>query len=267
MCAQLNISIVIYGETPPTFNTLLHTLQTTPDVNKLYVIDNSPVPRTMPQGIIYIHNRKNIGYGKAHNIAMHKTISEGVKYHLVLNPDIEIEQGALEQLLAKMNQDETIGLLMPQILNPEGEVQHLCKLLPHPLDLLIRRFAPHRWHGRRKEHYEMTWTGYDKEMQVPYLSGCFMMLRTDALRTTGLFDPRYFLYPEDIDLSRRIARNYKNIYYPQVKITHQHKRESYKSLKMTIIHAYEMTKYFCKWGWIIDPERDRMNTLAEQQKL
>ena len=100
---------------------------------------------------------------------------------------------------------------------------------------------------------------YDAIMDVPYLSGCCMFLRTEALKKVGLFDERFFLYPEDIDLTRRIHKHYRTVFYPYVSVIHQHERSSYKSLKMMRIHVQNMIKYFNKWGWIWDKERKTIN--------
>jgi GT2 family glycosyltransferase len=119
----------------------------------------------------------------------------------------------------------------------------------------------------RNARYEMHASGYDKQMNVPYLSGCFMLLRTQAAAEVGLFDERYFMYPEDMDLTRRIHRRYQTIYYPEVSIVHEHSKASYKSLKMFGIHAINMCRYFNKWGWFVDAERERFNRAAIQDYL
>ena len=109
------------------------------------------------------------------------------------------------------------------------------------------------------ERFEMRASGYDHVMDVPYLSGCFMFLRTDTLKRVGLFDERYFLYPEDIDLTRRIHAVCRTVYYPDVQVVHHHARGSYRNPKMLAVHLWNMAKYFNKWGWLHDPERKRVN--------
>ena len=91
-------------------------------------------------------------------------------------------------------------------------------------------------------------TGYNQIMDVPYLSGSFMLLRTSALKEVGLFDERFFMYPEDIDLTRRIGAKYRTIFYPEVSVIHHHEKASYKSVKLLIIHVWNIMKYFWKWG-------------------
>ena len=96
-------------------------------------------------------------------------------------------------------------------------------------------------------------------MEVPYLSGCFMFLRTASVKEVGFFDERFFMYPEDIDLTRRINEKYKTIYFPEVSIVHNHGKESYKRGDMLLVHTTNMIKYFNKWGWFYDLKRVKTN--------
>ena len=132
-------------------------------------------------------------------------------------------------------------------------IQYLAKQLPTPFDLFARRFLPKSWTKKRTAYFEnhafYQQPDYKtKLLDVPYLSGCFMFLRTDALRKVGLFDPRYFMYPEDIDLTRRIHEHYRTVMYPAVEITHNHAQGSYHSSRLLWIHITNMIKYFIKWG-------------------
>jgi GT2 family glycosyltransferase len=80
-----------------------------------------------------------------------------------------------------------------------------------------------------------------------------------AFEKVGLFDERYFMYPEDIDITRGMHQHYKTLYWPEVSIVHAHRAESYKSKKMLKIHIVNMIKYFNKWGWIFDSKRKHVN--------
>jgi len=110
--------------------------------------------------------------------------------------------------------------------------------------------------------YELRHLDHSRPINAPYLSGCFMLLRTEALTKAGLFDERFFMYPEDIDLTRRIHRDYLTLYYPSETIVHAHRQASYHSLKMLWIHVTNMCRYFNKWGWLCDREREQYNSLV-----
>ena len=241
------------------------------DVEKLYLVDNSPndalrvIERTSDR-IRYIHNA-NIGYGGAHNIAIREAMELGSDYHAVVNPDIFFGEGVLEALEQYMDTHVQVGWVMPRVEYPDGELQYLCKLLPSPADLILRRFFPASMCADARDRFEMRASGYDREMNVPFLSGCFMFLRVDALRKIGLFDERFFMYGEDIDLSRRMHKIYKTMYYPEVSVVHAHERASFKNRKMLRVHIVNIVRYFNKWGWFFDRERKAVNAEAVRSYL
>lgn len=265
---MITASLVIYHNSRREINTLLDSVLRSP-IDKLYIIDNSrhDLYRTLEQRsprICYIHNI-NDGYGAAHNIAMREAIRLRAKYHIVINPDIYFSEGTIESLIKYMDNHKDIGWVMPKILYPSGEVQHLCKLLPTPYDLIIRRFLPKRLLGRVRDRFNPKIS--DRELNMPYLSGCFMFLRVSALRKVGLFDERFFMYGEDLDLSRRMHRQYKTIYYPGAAVVHAHRAESYHSGKMLWVHIENIAIYFNKWGWFFDSERRKVNKKVRREIL
>jgi len=235
---------------------------------KIYLIDNSPTDELrdlskLDSRIVYIFNNANLGFGKGHNIAFRRSIEENVPYHLVLNPDVYFEEGVLEEFYSYMEKNPDVGLLMPKVLYPDGSLQYLCKLLPTPFDLFGRRFLNFgpfkKIVEKRNDIYELRFTGYNKIMEVPYLSGCFMFTRTKILEKVGLFDERFFMYLEDTDLSRRIHKVAKTVFYPNTYIYHEYGKGSYKNWKLLTYHIKSAIYYFNKWGWFFDRERDIIN--------
>ena len=257
----LNVSIVIYKTNEEKIHRLVALLRQCKAVNDVFIIDNSPSPFQTPYNMdaTYIFNNNNCGYGRAHNIALRKTIENKIPYHLVLNPDVVFDPSIINELLEYMEGHTSIGSLMPKIYYPNGDLQYLCKLVPAPMDLFGRRFLPKWMMKKRKRRFELYDSGYSTIMNVPYLSGCFMLLRTSTLEDVGLFDERFFLYPEDIDLTRRIHKKYKTIFYPYVSVIHEYGRGSYKSMKLLYFHIVNMCRYFNKWGWFFDKERKEIN--------
>lgn len=271
MARILNISIVLYHTPESEWYPLVQELLRSDCVNLIYLVDNSPEPiagRTWERQLRYIHTGKNPGYGAAHNIAIRETIYDQVPFHLVINSDIQVKAEAIGNLLAVMDSSKLIGQLMPQVVDTKGELQYLCKMLPTPMDLLRRiLFGRLGRDSRNNARFELRHLDHSRPINAPYLSGCFMLLRTEALLKVGLFDERFFMYPEDIDLTRRIHREYLTLYYPSETIIHAHRQASYHNLRMLSIHAVNMMRYFCKWGWIIDPERRLFNsTLLTAEK-
>jgi GT2 family glycosyltransferase len=91
------------------------------------------------------------------------------------------------------------------------------------------------------------------------------MVRTRIFEEVGLFDERFFMYLEDVDLSRRIHSQYKTIYYPDIHIYHHYHKASYKRFKHLKYHILSAVKYFNKWGWFIDKERKTINKNAKEK--
>lgn len=233
---------------------------------KLYLIDNSNeksvfAEKMANKNIEYIFNNENLGYGKAHNIGIRKAISDRSDYHVVLNPDLEFDSSLISELCRYADRHEDVAYMLPKVLGPDGETQHLCKLLPYPSDLFLRRFLPDFKLARHKnDKYVLKGFGYDKIINPPCLSGCFMFMRTSVLETYQiLFDDRFFMYCEDFDLIRRLHRVGKTIYYPYASVVHRHGRASYKNGRMLKAHIISACRYFNKYGWFFDSERKKMN--------
>lgn len=264
-------SIVCYNSEPNQLKKAIDSFLNTENHVKLVLVDNSPTDElrniSNDSRVEYIFNPSNPGFGAAHNIAINKYNALS-RYHLVLNPDVYFENGVLEKLFDYMNQNIEVGHVMPKVLYPDGRIQYLCKLLPSPMDLIFRRFIPFKAIKKKNnELYELRFTEYRKIMEVPYLSGCFMFLRSEVINVIGGFDERYFMYPEDVDLTRRINEKFKTIFYPNVHIYHEYGKGSYRSIRLLWIHITSMIKYFNKWGWIMDEKRERTNKrILEQLK-
>lgn len=269
---MITASIVTYNSDR---QELRHALQCVADslVETIYVVDNSKEDslckfvESISDRVKYIHGHGNIGYGSAHNIAMRQAQKQGSSYHVVINPDIYFDNGSLEALAFFMDSNPSIGQVMPKVVYPNGELQYLCKLLPTPMDLIARRFIPCKSYVEKNNAvFEMRQSNYNTELDVPFLSGCFMFLRVDAIEKTGGFDDDFFMYCEDIDFCRRIGMaGYRTVFYPSVTIVHAHKKDSYKSRAMLVAHAKSAIRYFNKWGWVFDSYRKRINKEARQQ--
>lgn len=260
---RLGISIVTFKTDPQLLDACLGLVTSSDVKSQIYVIDNSPDSRltgiTDNYDCFYFHRPDNPGYGASHNMALKKSIENGLDYHLVLNADVSFCSDVIEKIMQFMDENVRVGQVMPKVLNPDGSIQRLCKLVPTPLDLLVRRLMPKSISYQMVQKFELWESGYNKTMFAPYLSGCFMFLRCSALKVVGIFDERYFMYPEDIDLTRRMAIKYETIYYPHTFVIHEHGAASYKSIRMFVIHSINIIRYFNKWGWFFDKDRKYLN--------
>ena len=262
---KISASVVLYNTSEVMLARLLTCIMNANMVQDVYIVDNSPIALSSvffdKPWVTYIRSEVNVGYGAGHNIALRRAISSST-FHFVLNPDIYFESEDLMKMIDRMIQDDSIGQLMPKVTYPDGSLQYLCKLIPSPADLFYRRFllGPLKVFAKKKDEiFELRFSGYNREMNVPYLSGCFMLFRISSLREIGLFDERYFMYPEDIDITRRMHAKYRTIFFPEAVIVHDHAKESYKNKRMLWIHVTNLIKYFNKWGWFFDSERKKVN--------
>lgn len=262
---DVSFSIVLYNNNPLEVEALLRSIEKVSLRYIIFVIDNSPI--NILQSVVsrfknseYIQTGTNIGFGKAHNIGIQKAFDSS-KYHVILNPDVTFDIGTIEPLYEFMEQNTDVGLVMPKILYEDGNIQKLCKLLPKPSDLIIRRFLrPISTHLNLD--YELSDFDYKSIIEVPSLSGCFMFTRTQILNNVGGFDPRFFLYLEDFDLTRRIRKISKTVYFPYTSVIHRFDKASYSNPKMLMLHILSAIKYFNKWGWFFDKERDLLNKVT-----
>ena len=261
---NLTVSVVLFNTDVEEVQNVIDELHKLTLNYKLYLIDNSKFnlindKLVLNENVEYIHTGKNLGFGAGHNVAINlaKAISE---FHLVLNADVIFNPDILYNIYNYMVQNNQIGLLAPKIYNLDDTIQYSAKLLPTPMNLIVRRFLPIKFIQNKLDYnYELKFFNFDKIIEVPYVMGCFMFINTNVFDVVNGFDERFFMYPEDIDLTRRIYKKYKTIYYPLVSIKHKHGKGSYKSNKLLYYHVTSMIKYFNKWGWIFDKERRLIN--------
>ncbi len=262
----MTVSLVTYRPTLSSIRPIVEAVMRSSCVERFYVIDNSgagplgdELAAEFPT-VEYIPS-SNRGFGFAHNLAIRKAMARGAAVHAVVNPDIDFAPGTLEALEAHVMATPALGLVMPKTVYPDGEMQYNAKLLPTPLDSFGRRFLPKSWTAGRNARYELRQVDHEVPFDCGYLCGCFLVFRLACLKEVGLFDERFFMYPEDIDISRRVyaSPNWRAQYWPRASVIHAHEKASYKSGRMLRIHIWNMIKYYCKWGWFLDGGRRRIN--------
>ena len=213
-----------------------------------------------------ISGQGNVGFGRGHNIALLDRALTG-DFHLVLNPDAPLAEDALTVALRWMSEAPDSALVTPNARTEDGAPLFLCKRYPDAFTLFLRAAAPRlvrRWFARRLARYELRdVVGANGEMQardVPLASGCCMVLRTAALddidgiggtRGIGGFDPTFFVYFEDYDLSLRIVRGgrWHIDYLPEMKLVHYGGHAAKKSWAHVRMFGAGAIRFFNKHGW------------------
>ena len=272
--SRLHISIVLYSTPISDLYKCLSSIKNSiTDSFDVYItlIDHSPFSmRVAIEGLgllsslhcVYIHDRFNPGYASGHNRALLHSIDHNFDYHLVLNPDIYFSPSTISDLIAHMTTHKSVGLAMPSVYSFDGELQYLCKLIPHPFDFLFRILPFTRSLPTKFNLFSKIASTSSVPVSVPYLSGCFMFIRVSYINYELMFDSQFFLYPEDLDFSRRLYSVCDCQYVPSVRVTHRHVAASKKSLRLFLAHLFNMSLYYMKWGWFIDSDRSKANFLA-----
>ena len=217
-------------------------------------VPGEPAERLEAQAVCFLTNPDNPGYGRAVNRLVVR-LSQLPPYLGVLNTDLSWQLGTFEKLLSWLEEHPDVSLAVPQILDEAGKAQKLCKNNPTVLGLLSRRFLPDwlkpSWLKRYDRWYVMADQNYEEVFEASYLSGCCMLIRSDAFRRAGGFDERYFLYLEDADFTRTLARTGRCVHLPVAGVVHGWGRGNYRNLGLMAVNLASAWHYFRKWGWAL----------------
>lgn len=183
-----------------------------------------------------INGQGNLGYGRGNNLAINQCISD---YHLILNPDVEMDKHALIEGIQFLQRNPGVGLVAPSATNENNEPEYLAKRSPNLLIIFLRGINNSFLNGIFKKQLDK-YAYKDKfpvtsPMEIELASGCFMLCRTSVLKQVNGFSQEYFLYFEDFDLSRKISRLAKIYLLPEIRIIHlggKAAKKGFKHIKM-----------------------------------
>ena len=198
----------------------------------------------------YIARVTNDGYGAGHNAVLDSVLGH---YHLILNPDVELPESALVQVMDNLRDHPEVAIMAPRAASEMGDEEHLAKRYPSVLVLFLRAlgFAPlKRCFSRQLALYELRDLPDEGGLQdVPLLSGCCMIVRSDALRAVGGFNEHFFMYFEDYDLCMRLASKGRVVRDTRVRIVHHGGGAARKGLRHIIWFLSGGFRFFQIWGW------------------
>lgn len=174
----------------------------------------------------YIPMERNVGFGSAMNVGIAAARGEKI---LIFNPDLAPEPGSLDLLVKKIEHDTTIGILAPQLRNPDGTLQYSVFFNPTLLIPLLRRtfLGKLSWGKEKLDVFQLREKDHAEEQDVDWAMGSALLARKEDLRALGGFDERFFMYYEDADLCRRMREKGKRVvYFPAARMIHYHRRAS-----------------------------------------
>lgn len=263
----LAISIVLYQSGIPALNRMLSSTREALENDEgqlslfadLYLTDHSP--DALPADCLkklqcaagehiclnYEYVGSNPGFGAGHNRAFVK--AKGADYFLIANPDIEFAAGSLMEGIAFLDDHPEIGLLAPALIELDGGQRPACFRYPDVMTLLSRLVGG-TWAKKCSFSYECRdWDSGQIRIDPPLVSGCCMLFRADIYTRLGGFDPGFFLYFEDFDISLRANRITHSAYCPNMKVTHAGGGVGRKGLKHIVLFMQSAARFFAKHGF------------------
>lgn len=200
--------------------------ETAPYNTEIIVVDNASTDgscdavRTKFPDVELIRNSENLGFAKANNIGIGK--SSG-KYVCLVNSDVTVMKDCIVRMAYYLDAHPEIGMLGPKIRNSDGSLQSSCRGFPTLWNNLCRALALDTFFPRLKLFggKMMKYWMHDEIRSVDVLSGCFWMVRREALDEVGLLDERFFIYAEDIDWCRRFHKTgWDVVLFPYAEAVH-----------------------------------------------
>lgn len=160
--------------------------------------------------IQFIQNSENLGYTGGNNIGIKKALADGADYVFVLNPDIEVDNKAIENLVSVVGQEQA-GIVGPKVLFADRKTIWYAGGIFDRANVL----------GKHRGIDEKDRGQYDKAQETEYVTGGAIMIAKEVFDKIGLFDEKYFLYYEDSDFCFRAKEaGFKIMYVPQAVIYH-----------------------------------------------
>ncbi|MHC4083588.1 MAG: glycosyltransferase family 2 protein [Planctomycetota bacterium] len=225
---------------------------------EVIVIDNSSkdgsakmVKKNFPS-VILIENSKNHGFAAANNKGI--AITKG-RYVLLLNSDTIILNDAISKTVSFADNNPDAAVVGCKVLNEDGSLQPTCFMFPSVLNMLLsstymyKLFPKSRFFGRE----EIGWWDRDTVREVNVVTGCFMLVRREAIDTVGVMDERFFMYGEETDWCYRFKQaGWKMIFTPDAEIIHLGGRSTVqKSADMIVQLRLSILKFIRKHhGWL-----------------
>ena len=159
----------------------------------------------------------NVGFGRANNLALPRCRGRCV---VLLNTDAFVAPDALVRALHYLDAHSDVGIVGAALTGEDGTPQPACRDFPTPATLFLQRTGLDRWLPAR-QRLDAGPPMPVRSTDCDWVPGCFMMMRRATVLARGLFDPRFFLYCEEVDLCRRVrAAGLRVVCVPEVRVVH-----------------------------------------------
>jgi GT2 family glycosyltransferase len=166
---------------------------------------------------VLIENTQNLGFARANNQLLPHVTAE---YALLLNTDAFVEPLTIATTLRYMDEHPRCGILGVRLTDDAGALQPSRRSFPTPLTLFLRRTGLQRWVPVRGARHDIE-EDHASEGECDWVPGCYYLVRRAVLQDIGLFDPRFFLYCEEVDHCRRARKaGWTVAYLPSTSVVH-----------------------------------------------
>lgn len=162
-------------------------------------------------------NSQNVGFGRANNQLLKHVQGD---YVLLLNTDAFVAPDTFRKTLAYMPANPQCGVLGVKLLGRDGALQPSCRYFPTPWNTFLARTGLSRFLPRTQMVDDMAWD-HASVRECDWVPGCYYLIRREVIDQVGLFDPRFFLYYEEVDHCKRVkAAGWQVVYYPDTSVVH-----------------------------------------------
>ena len=164
-----------------------------------------------------IFNTRNVGFGRANNQALPLVTG---RYVLLLNTDAFVSPDTLTKTVAYMDAHPDAGILGVRLIGRDGVLQPSCRYFPTPWNVFLHRSGLRRYFPSVRMVDDIAWD-HASVRECDWVPGCYYLVRRELIDEVGLFDPRYFLYYEEVDHCRAAKRKgWRVVYFPGVEVVH-----------------------------------------------
>lgn len=216
--------------------------------------------------VTLIRNEENKGFSGGHNDVITYALKQKADYLLLLNNDTVVDPSFLLELVNQAEKSEKGGAFVPKIYFTKGEEYHHDRYKDAERGKVIWYAGGMiDWNNIIGKHVgvdEVDQGQFDKVLETEFATGCCLLLRSDVVKKVGMFDPRYFLYYEDADLSMRIKKkDYTLIFVPSAMIWHGNAKSAGGS--GSILQDYFTTRNRLLFGFTYASLRTKFALLRE----
>ncbi|WP_292450478.1 glycosyltransferase family 2 protein [Methylibium sp.] len=164
-----------------------------------------------------IVNQSNVGFGRANNQSL--ALAKG-RYILLLNTDAFVAADTLHKTVSYMDAHLDVGVLGVRLVGRDGLLQPSCRYFPTPWNVFLARTGLARYFPKVRMVDDLEWS-HTSVRECDWVTGCYYLVRREVIDQVGLFDPRYFLYCEEMDHCRAVKRaGWKVVYFGGTSVVH-----------------------------------------------